>query len=187
MLFITPSVNAQQAKDYFTRHMDRDYYLKNSAEFPGLWHGRGAEMLGLSGQVDKESYFRLCDNLDPRTGDPLTLRTKANRRVMYDFTFNAPKSVTLAYELGGDERIEPAFQDAVRETMEEMENKMKVRVRALGHDEDRSTCNMVWAEFIHRAARPVTEDGISLPDPHLHSHSLILNASYDPVEHCWKA
>jgi conjugative relaxase-like TrwC/TraI family protein len=187
MLFITPSVNAQQAKDYFTRHMDRDYYLKNSAEFPGLWHGRGAEMLGLSGQVDKESYFRLCDNLDPRTGDPLTLRTKANRRVMYDFTFNAPKSVTLAYELGGDERIEPAFQDAVRETMEEMENKMKVRVRALGHDEDRSTCNMVWAEFIHRTARPVTEDGISLPDPHLHSHSLILNASYDPVEHCWKA
>ena len=107
MLSVTPSVNAQQAKDYFTRHMDRDYYLRDSAEFPGGLSGTDAapEMLGLSGQVDKESYFRLCENLDPRTGNPLTPRIKANRRVSYDFTFNAPKSVTLARELGEDDRI----------------------------------------------------------------------------------
>jgi conjugative relaxase-like TrwC/TraI family protein len=187
MLSVTPSVNAQQAKDYFTRHMDRDYYLRDSAEFPGEWHGRGAEMLGLSGLVDKESYFRLCDNLDPRTGEPLTPRNKANRRVSYDFTFNAPKSVTLARELGGDDRIDTAFRDSVKETMEEMENNMKVRVRTEGRDENRTTCNMVWAEFIHRTARPVTEDGISLPDPHLHCHAQALNASYDPAEQRWKA
>jgi len=187
MLFVTASVNAEQAKDYFTRHMDRDYYLRDSAEFPGEWHGRGAEMLGLKGQVDKKSYFRLCDNLDPRTGEPLTPRTKANRRVLYDFTFNSPKSVTLAYELGKDERIMTAFHDAVRETQDEMENEMKVRVRAQGRDEDRATCNMVWAGFTHRTSRPVTEDGVSLPDPHLHYHGLGLNISYDPVERRWKA
>src|SRR5580698_3621900 len=113
MLCVTPSANAQQSKDYFTRHMDRDYYLRDSAEFPGQWHGRGAELLGLSGQVDKKSYFRLCENLDPRTGEPLTPRIKANRRVSYDFTFNAPKSVTIARELGGDDRIDTAFRDSV--------------------------------------------------------------------------
>ena len=144
-------------------------------------------MLELSGRVDKESYFRLCDNLDPRTAEPLTPRTKADRRVSYDFTFNAPKSVTLARELGGDDRIDTAFRDSVKETMEEMENKMKARVRTEGRDENRPTCNMVWAEFIHRTARPVTEDGVSLPDPHLHCHAVALNATYDPVEQRWKA
>ena len=58
VLFITPARNAKEAKDYFTRHMSTsDYYLRDAAEFAGEWHGLGAELLGLSGQVDKESYF----------------------------------------------------------------------------------------------------------------------------------
>jgi conjugative relaxase-like TrwC/TraI family protein len=183
MLSVTPSTDAQQAKDYFTRHMDRDYYLRDAAEFRGQWHGRGAELLGLSGQVDKESYFRLCENINPKTGERLTPHTRAARRVSYDFTFNAPKSVTLAYELGGDERVETAFRESVKETMAEMENAMRARVRTDGKREDRATCNMVFAEFIHRTTRPV--DG--MPDPHLHIHAVALNATYDPVEKRWKA
>jgi conjugative relaxase-like TrwC/TraI family protein len=184
MLFITPARNAKEAKDYFTRHMSTsDYYLRDASEFPGEWHGLGAELLGLSGTVDKESYFKLCDNINPKTDEPLTLRTKAERRVLYDFTFDACKSATLAYELGGDERIMDAFRGAVKDTMAEMEGAMMTRVRSNGRSEDRPSANMVWGEFIHRTTRPV--DGV--PDPHLHCHAVCFNASWDPEEEKWKA
>lgn len=184
MLFINHAANTGKAKNYFTEHLSRsDYYMRDAQEVVGEWHGRGAELLGLSGQIDKESYFQLCDNIDPKTGEQLTARTKADRRVLYDFTFDAPKSVTLAYELGGDERIMGAFRKSVKETMGEIEDAMRVRVRANNAREDRASCNMIWGEFIHRTTRPV--DGI--PDPQLHCHAVAFNASFDPVEEQWKA
>jgi conjugative relaxase-like TrwC/TraI family protein len=184
MLFVTPARNAKEAKDYFTRHMSTsDYYLRDATEFAGKWHGLGAELLGLSGQVDKESYFQLCDNINPKTGEALTPRTKSERRVLYDFTFDAPKSVTLAYELGGDERIMDEFRGAVKDTMSEMEGAMMARVRSNGRSEDRPTANMLWGEFIHRTTRPV--DGV--PDPQLHCHAVTFNATWDPEEERWKA
>jgi conjugative relaxase-like TrwC/TraI family protein len=185
MLFITPATGAKEAKDYFTRHMSTsDYYLRDAVEFAGQWHGLGAELLGLSGTIDKESYFKLCDNINPKTNDePLTARTKTERRVLYDFTFDAPKSVTLAYELGGDERIMDAFRGAVKDTMAEMEGAMMVRVRSNGRSEDRPSSNMIWGEFVHRTTRPV--DGV--PDPHLHCHAVAFNATWDPEEERWKA
>jgi conjugative relaxase-like TrwC/TraI family protein len=185
MLFITPAKNAKEAKDYFTRHMaTSDYYLRDAAEFAGEWHGLGAELLGLEGRVDKESYFNLCENINPRTGEQLTARTKSERRVLYDFTFDAPKSVTLAYELGGDERIMDAFRGAIKDAMSEMESAMKVRVRTNGRQEDRASANMVWGEFIHRTTRPL-EDGTC--DPQLHCHAVTFNATWDPAEERWKA
>jgi conjugative relaxase-like TrwC/TraI family protein len=184
MLFVNHSANTKSAKDYFTAHLSRsDYYMRDEQEVAGQWHGRGAELLGLSGTVDKDSYFRLCENINPMTGEQLTPRVKADRRVLYDFTFDAPKSVTLAYELGGDERVLDAFRESVKETMGEMEDAMQARVRKDGAMEDRKTANMVWGEFIHRTTRPV--DGS--PDPQLHCHAVAFNATFDPIEERWKA
>jgi conjugative relaxase-like TrwC/TraI family protein len=184
MLFITPQADSKQAKDYFTRHMDQaDYYLKDAPEIAGEWHGMGAELLGLSGTVDKQRYFQLCDNINPASGESLTPHTKTNRRILYDFTFDAPKSVSLAYELGGDDRVLDAFRNAVKDTMSEMEGAMMTRVRSNKRREDRATSNMVWAEFIHRTTRPV--DGV--PDPQLHCHAVTFNATFDPEEDKWKA
>jgi conjugative relaxase-like TrwC/TraI family protein len=188
MLFVNHATNSKAAKDYFTEHLSKsDYYMRDQQEVVGEWHGRGADILGLTGPVDKESYFRLCENVNPKTGEQLTPRNKNDRRVLYDFTFDAPKSVTLAYELGGDDRIMDAFRESVKDTMGEMEDAMRVRVRKDGAREDRQTCNMIWGEFIHRTTRPVTEDGVSLPDPQLHCHAVAINATYDPAEDRWKA
>jgi conjugative relaxase-like TrwC/TraI family protein len=165
MLFITPSTNSIAAKDYYTRQLERsDYYMKDAAEMPGQWHGLGAELLGLKGEVKREDYFSLCDNQHPETGESLTRNTRSDRRVLYDFTFDAPKYVSVAYEVGGDDRILGVMKSAVNDTMREMENDMMARVRKDGADTDRKTGNMVWAEFIHRTTRPM-EDGT--PDPQL--------------------
>jgi conjugative relaxase-like TrwC/TraI family protein len=184
MLFITPSKSATEAKDYYTRQLaPSDYYMNDVAEMPGQWHGLGAELLGLKGNVEQKDFFALADNLNPQTGKNLTRNTQASRRVLYDFTFDAPKSVSLLYELGGDERILGAFGSAVGDTMSEMEGAMMGRVRKNGADNDRATSNMVWAGFIHRTTRPV--DG--LPDPQLHMHATVFNATYDTAEEKWKA
>ena len=114
MLRVTESKNAAAAKQYFGKSMVRSDYYSEGQEIAGLWGGIGAERLGLSGPVDQESYFALCDNLNPKTGEKLTPRQKENRRAGYDFTFSAPKSVSVRYELSGDERILEAFRDAVK-------------------------------------------------------------------------
>ena len=184
MLFITPTTSATEAKDYYTRQLaPSDYYTKDMAEMPGQWHGLGSELLGLKGDVQQKDFFALCDNLHPETGKNLTRNKQADRRVLYDFTFDAPKSVSLAYELGHDERIPELLQSSAKETMEEMERAMMARVRVKGADDNRVTSNMVWAGFTHRTTRPVE----GMPDPQLHMHATVFNATFDSVENKWKA
>lgn len=179
MLRITQQDSAPDAKRYYAT---ADYYSAGQ-ELVGSWGGQAALRLGLAGTVDKFSFERLCDNLDPQTGKPLTVRTRSERTVGYDFTFSVPKSVSLLYALSGDQDILTAFRSAVDETMRELEGEMKTRVRKGRQDTNRTTGNMVWAEFIHTTSRPV--DG--LPDPQLHAHVFVFNSTWDAAERRWKA
>jgi conjugative relaxase-like TrwC/TraI family protein len=183
MLRVTASTSSSGAKRYFGENLTRSDYYIDGQEIAGLWGGKGAERMGLSGQVDAESYFALCDNRHPATGQQLTPRQKENRRVGYDWTFSAPKAVSVLYETSGDERILEAFQNSYRETLRDAESEMKTRVRSGGKNEDRVTANMVWAEFVHFTARPVD----SRPSPHLHAHAYVFNTTWDEVEKRWKA
>jgi conjugative relaxase-like TrwC/TraI family protein len=148
-----------------------------------LWGGRGAERLGLEGTVDQEAFDLLCDNVSPKDGRQLTVRTRTDRTVGYDFTFSVPKSVSLLYAMSGDQQIMEAFRTSVDETMRDIESEMKTRVRKGGRDVDRATGNMAWAEFIHTTSRPV--DGV--PDPQLHAHCFVFNSTWDDQENRWKA
>lgn len=192
MLRMTMIVSGERAKDYFRRALSRGEYYRHDQQLDqerlGSWGGRGADRLGLEGEITKTQFERLCDNLHPHTGEKLTPRHKDSRRVGYDCNFHVPKSVSLAAELGnpetgGDRRIVEAMRESVRETMTEMEADVRARVRRNGADTTRVTGNMAWAEFVHFTARPV--DGI--PDPHLHVHAVAFNATWDNVEERWKA
>ncbi len=179
MLRITQQSSPDVAKDYYA---SADYYAEGQ-EIVGRWGGEGAGMLGLEGRVSPKEFNRLCDNRDPRNGNQLTARTKADRTVGYDFTFSVPKSVSLLYAMTEDEALLDAFRASVHEAMREMEGEMKVRVRKKGRNEERTTGNFAYAEFLHHTSRPVG----GVPDPQMHAHCFVFNATYDPKEGEWKA
>ncbi len=159
-----------------------DYYARG-LEVKGAWGGEGARLLGLAGEVERGTFESLCRNLRPGTGLPLTPRTGGDRRVGYDFTFNCPKSLSVLYGLTQATELLLAFQEAVQGTMRELEQPAETRVRVNGEDHERRTGNLLWASFVHATARPVGGH----PDPHLHCHAFVFNATLDPAEQRWKA
>ncbi|VTS07992.1 MobF family relaxase [Tuwongella immobilis] len=181
MLRITAQKSAAQAKRYFSRS---DYFI-DGQELAGHWHGSGADRLGLTGEVRQADFDAICDNRHPLTHDPLTARHRHQRRVGWDLTFDVPKDVSVLHAISGDQRIEEAFRLSVRETMHEIEAEITTRVRRGGQNGTQTTGNLVWAEFLHRTSRPTAED--HKPDPHLHLHAYVFNATFCTAENRWQA
>jgi conjugative relaxase-like TrwC/TraI family protein len=103
----------------------------------------------------------------------------ANKRVLYDWTISPPKSVSLV-ALFQDSRIIAAHNRAVKATLRELETFAETRVRRDGNaDGVRPTGNLVAACFRHETSREL--------DPQLHTHCVVFNATFDPVEARWKA
>ena len=181
------SKNAAQVKSYFSDELMRGDYYFEEQEIVGSWGGLAAKDLGLSGTVTKEAFNSLVDNQYPDTANndgQITPHNKEERRVGYDLTFSAPKSLSVLYEYSKDERLLEAFRDSVRDTMQALEKVMHTRVRKEGLDEDRQTGNIAYAEFVHFTSRPVDS---MVPDPQLHSHCFVFNLTKDAVEDRYKA
>jgi len=108
---------------------------------------------------------------------------RSNRTVGYNFRFSVSKSVSLLFGMNDDSAILDAFRAAVGESMREMEGEMKCRVRNSGQNFDRTTGNMVWAEFVHTTSAPVN----GLCDPQLHASIFVFNMTWDNEQEQWKA
>jgi conjugative relaxase-like TrwC/TraI family protein len=152
--------------------------------------GRGAELLGLDGRVKDTDFEALRQGLDPRTGEFLRQRQGADRigadgttrsqaRHLYDFTFSAPKSVSVMAVVGGDERLLLAHTAAVAVALTELEDHAAARVRQAGANGDRITSNVAVAVYEHDTSREL--------DPQLHTHAVAANLTFDGVEARWKA
>jgi conjugative relaxase-like TrwC/TraI family protein len=184
MIRMIQSTSAAQAKEYFSEALAQtDYYL-NDQELAGNFHGKIAVQLGITGKATKDVFHALCENQHPVTGEALTPRKKDNRTTGYDINFHCPKSVSLLHVLVDDGHILNAFDESVQETMWDIESDAQTRVRKNNADENRQTGTLLWADFIHQTARPVSG---FLPDPHLHSHCFVFNVTWDDIEQRFKA
>ncbi len=184
MIRMIQSSSAGHAKAYFSDALSKSDYYTSDQELAGFWQGRLAERLGVCGATSREDFFALCENIHPITGEHLTPRTKEDRTTGYDINFHCPKSVSVLHVFATDDHILKAFQESVAETMNTIEADSKTRVRQGGIYDDRSTGELIWANFTHQTARPV--EGFS-PDPHLHSHCFVFNATWDDAEQRIKA
>ena len=177
-------------KGYSARHLEHSDYYAEGEKVMGRWRGRGAELLGLAGEVRAEDFESVRQGLDPASREFLRQRRSADRindsgevesrgRHLYDFTISAPKSVSVMAIGGGDDRLTGAHEKAVIEALEELEAHAGTRVRTNGANADRATGNLVIAVYQHDTSREL--------DPQIHTHAVAANLTYDGDEGRWKA
>ena len=146
---------------------------------PGLWVGRGSELLGLSGEVEEKAFLNVLSGRHPVTGEQQTARLDADRRPGFDWVFVPHKSVSVAWGLGGDDRLKEAHLASVQAALRTLERFAAARVRTDPNSrEERVTGNLIVSLFTHDTARPASEGEVS--DVYLHTHAVIANLTFDP-------
>ena len=171
------SIGAVASPSQGAHYYERDgYYAKDDPAHreASAWRGKGAEALGLQGPVDPDTFKQVLEGTVPdgsgkrlgRNGKDGTFEHRPGR----DLTFSAPKSVSLAALVGGDDRIVEAHDQAVRKSLDWFEKKAaETRVR------DPGTGRMIRARGQKTVVSTFRHDTSRNLDPLLHTHSVIAN------------
>ena len=135
------NVSAAQAENYYESD---DYYTAGLADDnlqaetdnlpvkvdlnpPARWQGKGAIALGLSGPVEPANFRTLLHGQDLQGRN---LHAKAinldTHRAATDYTFSAPKSVSLAALIQRDDRVLSAHDRAVSVALAVLEDRPKL-------------------------------------------------------------
>lgn len=154
---------------YYLGLAREDYYLAGG-EPPGVWQGRGARDLGLSGPVEAEALTRLLEGFHPRDGRALIQNAgAAEHQPGWDLTFSAPKSISVLWSQAEPETravIQAAHFAAVQAGLGYLEEEAAMTRRGKG-GAVRENARLVVATFEHGTSRA--------QDPQIHTHSLFIN------------
>jgi conjugative relaxase-like TrwC/TraI family protein len=144
-----------------------DYYIGGEIS-PSEWQGQAAAQLGLSGDVDRDTFKTLLDG--QVNGEQLGTKTEdgVKHAVGTDITLSAPKSLSAVALVAGDKRLIDAHQKASRTAMAVVEKQFATtRIREDGSIKRELTGNLAIASFTHFQSRE--------NEPQLHTHNVILN------------
>ncbi|MBD2230819.1 MobF family relaxase [Phormidium tenue] len=162
-------ISANQGETYYTAE---NYYTSEENQAHSGWWGQGAKSLGLACQVQGGDFKNLLHGSHPRGHQTLSGRKidPERHRAGLDLTFSAPKSISLAALVGGNEAIEQAHRTAVTRTLAIIEERYaQTRVRTPEGRQAVGTGNLIVAQFHHDTSRE--------KDPQLHTHCVVINAT----------
>jgi conjugative relaxase-like TrwC/TraI family protein len=170
-------VTAAQAENYYEKD---DYYTQDlliesgpkPAQLNSSWYGNGAETLGLTGEVESAVFKELLRGKDVQGnclhGRPIDLD---KHRAATDYTFSAPKSVSIAGLIQQDTRVIDAHDQAVETALSILELRYaQARISTPEGRQRIRTGNITAAVFRHETSRE--------QDPQLHSHCVVINTTH---------
>jgi len=174
MLSVANVRSAGGAASYFAKD---NYYTSADADRSGLWVGKGAERLGLTGTVEARAFEAILRGELPNRGR--IGHEGAAHRAGTDLTFSLPKSWSMLAMIGKDQRIVDTYREAVIETLKWAEkNAAYMRVERSGKERQVQTDNLTVALFQHDTNRN--------QEPNLHFHAVVANMTQGK-DGTWKA
>ena len=155
---------AATAKSYYSK--EDNYY---NQEATTEWTGTLAYQLGLHGEVDTKVFEQLLNGVLPNGKDMgINGKTKhSEKRMGFDLTFSAPKSISIQGLIGNDIKLLKAHDTAVKNALQELEKYVMTRKKITGISHKENTSNAVFALFRHELSRAT--------DPQIHTHAILMN------------
>jgi conjugative relaxase-like TrwC/TraI family protein len=179
MLTAASVANAGGASNYY---LEQDnYYLRDEGVQFSEWFGEGAKLQGLEGKVDEDDFRKVLGGLvDNQVLGRIIKNEQGERQFTHragdDFTFSAPKSVSIIALAHPDNKMRETMREAHNETVRAVlnyaeKNFAEVRKSTPGQEEKTilKTGNLTAALFHHDTSRDL--------DPQLHTHAVIANMS----------
>ena len=172
MLTFKPVGKASDASLYFAQD---NYYTKEQGIEHSEWNGRGAEILGQEGKINAEVFEKLLTGVINEQQLGNVKGGVRRHRPGYDFTFSAPKSVSILSEVYGVKAVEVAHANAVKAALGYVESEL-IQYRSTSNGTTRSlkADNAIFASFTHDVSREL--------DPQLHTHNILMNATHNGFE-----
>ena len=164
MLSLSPINNI----DYYKNLDKDDYYI--SPEYIGTWHGNIKKKFNLGDQVALDEFDNIMSSKHPKTAKKLFPPNQNIKRVAWDLTFSACKSLSILWALSLpeiQEKITKAQMNAVKETLDFLEAKL-IRVNRGKNGQIKQNSDGVLSLLVnHYTSREL--------DPNIHTHVLLAN------------
>jgi conjugative relaxase-like TrwC/TraI family protein len=183
MVTFSKAQTVAHAGQYYELHYSSkigEYYAPSAEPVVGHALGKGAEALGIAGDITAEQFEALLRGQDPNSD--LRIRMKSSRpdaveRAGWDCTISPPKSISIQALVAGDQRLIEVDRRAATRAMQLAE--ACALGRQHGGKEWVLSGNIIAVMFEHFDSRESVGSNHG-PDPQLHHHFFIMNATELP-------